>query len=306
VIAPPPSSDDVPRTPDQARQSHLESAHWRRALMWGLDAFPIPVQRATMPLWSAFFLLQVPHVRRALQSNLTRLLGLRPPKLQLAAFQTFTNYCQSVANAYLRYLGVDPELQVSLTGTEHLEEVLRPDAGAVLATGHLGNWQLGPHLLAEHGFPPVTVVMTEEPDRATQSLVAELRDQQAQVVYPHRSPLLGLGLRASLRRGELVAFQMDRPSKAGLRVPCAGGTATFAAGPALLARTCEVPVVPVFFPLEGRTLRIMVEPPLHARRTADRRDDVFRLTVELARVYERVIRRYPLQWFNFYDFWSEH
>jgi predicted LPLAT superfamily acyltransferase len=310
-----PTEDRVPRTPAQARQSHLESALWRRALVWGLRTVPLPLQRASMPLWSAFFYLQVPHVRRAIESNLARLLDLGPPRLQLSAYQTFTNYCQTVANTYLAYLGLDPDLSIALTGTDNLREVISGGGGAVLATAHLGNWQLGPHYLDRHGFPPVTVVMTEEPDGTTQDMVAELRDRytpgsgatkdHARVAYPGRSPLLGLELRANLRRGELVAFQMDRPVGQGLRVPFAGGTATFAAGPALLARTCDVPVVPVFFPLSDSTLHIVVEHPLYSAHTSDRQQDVRRLTAELALVYERMVLRHPEQWFNFFDFWSE-
>lgn len=300
-----PSTSQIPRTPRQARDSHLESERWRRVLIWGLKAFPPPLQRATMPLWSAFFYAQVPRARRAIQSNLSRLLGLRPPQLQVAAYRTFTNYCQSIADAYLPYVGLDPGLGVELRGAEHLRRILRPGLGAILTTGHLGSWQLGPHYLDEHGFPPVTVVMTEEPDRGTQQLVAGLRDREARVVYPGRSPLLALELRAALLRGELVAFQMDRPSTdTGLPVPFAGGTATFAAGPAVLARTCDAPVVPVFFPVLGRRLRIQVEPPLRAPHTDDREADIRALTAELARVYERVVRCYPEQWFNFYDFFS--
>lgn len=295
----------IPRTPEQARQSHLESEPWRRALFWGLRSVPPALQRASMPLWSAFFYIQVPQVRRAIESNLSRLLGLRPPRRQLAAFRTFTNYCQSIAHAYLPLVGVDPGLEVKLEGADHLRRSLSPERGAVLATGHLGSWQLGPLWLDRHGFPPVTVVMTEEPNPGTQQLVAAIRDRSVKVVYPGQSPLLSLELRAALRRGELVAMQMDRPSRdAALRVPCAGGTAAFAAGPATLARTCDVEVVPVFFPVEGKTLRIVVEPPLRAPRTGNRDADILALTGELARVYEATVRRYPEQWFNFYDFWN--
>jgi len=278
---------------------------WRRTLVWGLRTFPPPIQRATMPLWSAFFYAQVPHVRRAIESNLSWLLGLSTPRKQLLAFRTFTNYCQSIANAYLPYLGAELDVDVRLSGAEHLRDSLRPDRGVILATGHLGNWQLGPYFLGLHGLPPVTVVMTEEPERGTQQILDELRDKKMRVVYPNRSALLSLDLRATLRRGELVAFQMDRPTaEGGLRVACAGREATFAVGPALLARTCDVPVLPVFFPSEGRKIHIMIEPPLWAPRTRDRQHDLHQLTTLLAEVYERMIRRYPDQWFNFYDFWS--
>lgn len=299
------SSPRIPLTPAEARQSHLESAFWRRTLLWGLRTFPPSVQRASMPLWAAFFYFQVPHVRRAIESNFERLCGLGTPRKQAAAFRTFTNYCRCIANAYLPYVGLEPELEVEVQGVTHLREVLRPDRGAVLATGHLGNWQLGPHYLARHGLPPVTVVMHEEPDPGAQRIEAVLRDRSMRVAYPKQSALLSLELRAALQRGELVAFQMDRPTTdGGLRVPFVDGEASFAAGPAHLARTCEVPVVPVFFPLDGNRLQILVESPLWAERTADREQDLLELTTRLADVYARVVRRHPEQWFNFFDFWS--
>lgn len=298
-------SGRVPLDPGEARRSHLESVFWRKALLWGLRTVPPPIQRASMPLWSTFFYLQVPHVRRAIEGNLQRLLGLSTPHKQRAAFRTFTNYCQCIANAYSLHAGSELYIPARLSGMEHVVDNLAPDRGGILATGHLGNWHLGPYFLARHGLPPVTVVMGREPNAETQQLESLLRDRRMRVVYSDASPMLTLELRAALRRGELVAFQMDRPTAGGgLRVPWAGGEATFAMGPALLARACEVPVFPVFFPMEGSAVRILAEPPLWVRRTRDRRADHLALTCELARIYERMIRRFPEQWFNFYDFWA--
>jgi lauroyl/myristoyl acyltransferase len=295
----------APHTPAEARRSHLESEGWRRVLVWGLRIVPPSVRRASMPLWAAFFYAQVPHVRRGIERNLERLLGLRAPRLQLAAFRTFTNYCRCVANAYSLHAGVRLHVSVAVPELAPLRELLGAGRGAVMATGHLGNWHLGPYLLSQHGLPPLTVVMHQEPDPGAQRIEESLRDQRMRVLYSGQSPLISLELRAALGRGELVGIQMDRPSLGGgLRVSCADGQALFALGPALLARACDVPVVPVFFPLDGDGVRIVVEPALWSRRTADRDADLAELTGRLAAIYARHIRRHPDQWFNFYDFWS--
>lgn len=298
----------VPHDPSEARRNHLESVFWRKVLILGLRTIPPPIQRASMPLWSSFFYLQVPRIRRAIENNLSRLLGLSTPYLQAAAFRTFTNYCRCVANAYTLHAGAELYIpaRLGVDAMERLTGSLTPTRGAILATGHLGNWHLGPYFLARHGLPPVTVVMGQEPNEGTQQLEAALRDQRMRVVYSDQSPMLTLELLAALRRGELVAFQMDRPTAGGgQRVPFGGGEATFALGPALLARTCEVPIVPVFFPMEGtNAVQILTQPPLWAERTRDRKGDMRRLTSELAQVYDGMVRRYPEQWFNFYDFWA--
>jgi KDO2-lipid IV(A) lauroyltransferase len=226
-------------------------------------------------------------------------------RAKLLAFRTFTNYCRCIANAYSFYAGMDIEVPVRVSGIEHLEQALAAGGGAVVATGHLGNWHLGPHFLDRHGFPPVTVVMHEEPDRNVQELENQLRDRRMQVVYSSRSPLLNLELRAALRRGELVAFQVDRPAASGgITVRCGSERAIFATGPAALARTCGVPIVPVFFPLDRRGVHIIVEPPLTVEQSPSRDADLRSATAALAAVYMSVLRRYPDQWFNFYEFWN--
>jgi KDO2-lipid IV(A) lauroyltransferase len=221
------------------------------------------------------------------------------------AFRTFNNYCHCIANAYRYFAGGPLLLQAEIQGREYMAQALAGGGGAILATGHVGNWHLGPHFLAQHGFPQVTVVMEQEPDPQVQQLEASLRDSRLRVVYPRQSPLLSLDLRAALNRGELLGFQMDRPLKnRGVRVPVADGHTTFAAGPALLARTCEVPVVPVFFPLHQGKLVVQVHPPMRARRTSDRDADLLELTTRMAAIYTGIIRRYPEQWFNFFSFWD--
>lgn len=301
------SETSIPHNPTEARASHLESLFWRRALLWGLRAFPHRVRQASIPLWAAFFYAQVPHGRRALESNLGRLLEVGSPGRELWAFRTFTNYCRCIANSYGHLLGQELELSRPISGLSNLRAALAHGRGAVLATGHLGNWHLGPHFLRDDGLPPVTVVMHQEPDSRTQQLEQRVRDSRMTVVYSGRDPMVSLSLRGVLARGELVAFQMDRgpgDGASGIRVPCAGGEVTFAAGPALLARVCDAPVVPAFFPLEGDGVRTILEPPVWAPRSADRRRDMYELTARLAGVYERMIRRYPDQWFTFYDFWG--
>ena len=247
----------------------------------------------------------MPHIRQAIEENLSRLLGLTSPHKQISAWNTFTNYCRCVAHAYSMHSGIDLNIPTSIVGYEKIEPLFTNGQGVIMATGHLGNWQIAPYLLKKQKLPQITVVMNEEPHEGTQHLEDIYRDKQMRVVYPGRSPLLSLELRAALYRGELVGFQMDRPSATGgISVNCAGGQASFASGPALLSRACGVPVVPVFFPLDGKGIQIRIEKPLWAKRTNDRQQDLQELTSRLAECYSRTIRLYPEQWFNFYNFWT--
>ncbi|MCA9672786.1 MAG: lysophospholipid acyltransferase family protein [Myxococcales bacterium] len=292
---------DLPRTPAEARRSHLESAAWRRVLVGGIRLLPPSIVRASLPGWAAFFYPQVPAVRRAIRANLLRLgASSSPLSLERRAFGVFERYVETVANAYSYYVAGRMAERAPTRGLEHMRAALDGGRGAVLVTGHIGNWQLGPALLGRDGFPPLTVVMAQEPNAQTQQMERALRDRRVRVVYPSETPMLALALRARLEQGELVAMQIDRPAgERGLRVPLLDGFARFAAGPALLARALDVPVVPVFFPLrrDGR-VETLIERP---RFSSGARSQDGELTAGLAALYERYVRAYPEQWFNFFD-----
>ena len=65
--------------------------------------------------------------------------------------------------------------------------------------------------------------------------------------------------------------------------------------------------MPVFsvYP-DGDLARVDVhyEEPIWVAHTKDRERDVGEALQRMVAVYERWVRRYPLQWFNFYDFWA--
>lgn len=301
---------NVPQHPSEARHADLDTLFWRKVLLHAASMLPVAVQRNSMSLWAAIFSARVPQVVRAIEHNLsviergsTEFSSLSTKK---RAFRTFRNFCQTVADTY-RYYGTGELPEHILThGSNILDEVLRSRRGAIIVTGHLGTWQVGPALLQKQAqFPPLTIVMGEEPNAETQHFEERVRDRAIQVVYSTRSPWLSLELKRRLEAGEWIAMQMDRALHGGVRVPLCGGVTEFARGPALFARTLHVPVIPIFFPRIDDELHVMIEPPLYARRTRDREHDDLELTTRLAQVYELYLRRFPEQWFNFYDVWID-
>ena len=107
---------------------------------------------------------------------------------------------------------------------------------------------------------------------------------------------------AALRRGEIVAFQLDRTmgGRGDGTVPFFGAPARFPLGPFVIAAAAGAPVVPAFCVLErdGR-YRLHVEPAL----TVSSGAEAAALAAAVA-VLERYVARHWDQWFNFYDVWE--
>jgi predicted LPLAT superfamily acyltransferase len=121
-----------------------------------------------------------------------------------------------------------------------------------------------------------------------------------------------LAIRAAIDRGELVAMLGDRPpsGKPDARVvmaPFLGADAAFPAGPWLLAHALRCPVyfvAGVFTPPNHYALHFE---PLADEVRLDRKDragSLARYVRAYAAMLEAHVRSAPMNWFNFYDFWS--
>src|SRR5690606_16758367 len=101
----------------------------------------------------------------------------------------------------------------------------------------------------------------------------------------------------AIGRGDVVCLLSDRDiSGTGVEVEFFGERTTLPAGPATLAFRTGAPLIPcaVYFTDEGR--HCVLEPPMAVERRGKLRDDVARLTQELAHRLEDLIRRAPEQW----------
>jgi KDO2-lipid IV(A) lauroyltransferase len=109
------------------------------------------------------------------------------------------------------------------------------------------------------------------------------------------SPFASLEMVAALKRGEMVAMLVDRWGKAdGVASAFLGGMHYLPRGPFVLSRATGAPILPAFVVRDGGSYRGIVEPPFVVGQ-----DDFGPYAARLSQTIERLIRRYPDQWYNF-------
>lgn len=275
--------------------------------MGGVRRIPLSLKFATMPLWGNIFYALVPAARRAARQNLRRVMpGASTLELHRASSRLFTNYAQSIANLFALYSDLPIGIDTVTYGGELLEQLQREKRGAVLATGHMGYWQIAPFLMAKKAYAPLTMAMAEEPNQQTGEFEQRFR-AQLRIVYTTRSPLALVELARLVGRGELVGMQMDRSmGLAHILVDFFGTPAPFPTAPATLARATRVPLIPAFIlaTCDRRHCAFYVEEPIEVAHTRNRGADIADATRKLVAIYERFVARHPDQWFHFFDFWS--
>jgi lauroyl/myristoyl acyltransferase len=291
---------------------HVTGLFWYRFHRWAVASLPAWALAPFVGLFTGFFFVTLLNIRRAIAANLVPVLGPAGWLVrQRRIFRTMHAFAWCLTERYER-LVTDRPFAVEVESAQHWNAVAQPGRGFVMVTAHLGLYEVGSMVAAVREARHVHLVREPEVDPRAQAFirqcVAAVQGTHYTMHFQNGDPLQGVALVEVLQRGEIVAIQADRPRAGGRTVAARLFGRPFAApaGPAALARTAAVPILPVFALRTGRRgVRIVFGPPIEVARTADRNADLEAATRRVAAEIEAGIRRAPHQWFVFRELWPE-
>jgi Kdo2-lipid IVA lauroyltransferase/acyltransferase len=249
--------------------------------------------------------------RRGARANLRVVTGRRwvEPLIISSYYKFARNWCDIMLMTRLSGKALHSLIRRS-SDSKPMDDALAAGTGAILVSPHLGNWELGGLGLADLGYP-VNVLTFREPDERFNDDRERLRAERGiRFIYVDRddpSPLAIVEAVNALRRNEVLAILGDRDgSSHTIRLDFFGRPTNIPVGAAYLALASGAPVIPVFVLLEKGHYATIMEEPIHFRGGHGKHADAIRSGMErLLAVFERYIRAYPDQWYNYYDFWEE-
>ncbi len=193
--------------------------------------------------------------------------------------------------------------------------VAKSGRGVILLGAHLGSFEVMRARAKEFSVPINVVVDFSNAERMNSVLKSLAPDMETRLISLGTDPIAAmLAIRAAIERGELVAILGDRTPNArtgSARVVVTdflGEPAAFPAGPWLLAHSLRCPVYfvagvysrPNHYALHFELLADEVRLPRSERQAA-----LERYARTYASMLETYVRSAPLNWFNFFDFWSK-
>ena len=242
--------------------------------------------------------------RRVTLDNLAHAFPERSAKERLAlARGAYANMARVVVDA-LRTLGASraellAEVQVDDFGP--VDRALAAGKGLLVATGHLGSWEMFGAAMAQR--VPLHAVVRPLRGGVNARLV-EARERAGLKLIPARGALSSMV--AALRKNEVVAMLLDQAigGKHALFVPFFGRPAATTPALSMAALRTGAPTLVVVALRENGRLRFRVEGPFEITNTGDRQRDLLDHTARVTSALERIIREAPDQWLWLHRRWK--
>jgi predicted LPLAT superfamily acyltransferase len=228
-----------------------------------------------------------------------------------AFFKTYLNHFifgQCMLDRFAVYAGRRNFFRLQLTGVEEFYRLLDEEKGFIIASSHTGNFELSGYLLTQNKKHINALVFGGETKEVMENRLKILKMNNVSVVPIVDDMSHIFTVSEALSVGDIVSMPCDRLFGSAKSVECdfLSGKADFPVGAFTLAAHFDVPVVSIFVMKESATnYQIYIKSiALDNAVTVFKREKVEFLTREFAKHLEEVVRKYPEQWFNFYEFWK--
>jgi lauroyl/myristoyl acyltransferase len=280
----------------------LDGYFWRRMARFGARG-PEWFARFAPPLIGVAVCAMAPTHRQTILRNLRRVRGRRGAiRDAYDVARTFATYasCLTEGLGGAGAKGRAPEALI--WGELHVDDALADRRGVLFATAHTAGWEaVGPVLWRDRHLR-VLVAEARERDEAARAIQDQARREQGLVVtHVGDDPLSGLPLLTHLRKGGVVALQIDRvpPGTRARQVNMFGGQGRVPEGPLRLASITGAPILPIFTARTGhRRYEVVVHAPLRLGRRASEAE-LDAAAQAIADGLQQFVLAHLTQWFHF-------
>ena len=231
-------------------------------------------------------------------------LGYSYFKAKRMVFKSYYTFGQTILDKISISAGMKNKFTYEFDGVEKLIQLLEEKKGGVLISAHIGNFEIAEHFFSEIDVNfQINLVTTDLEHSSIKNYLETISKKSSIKIIIIKDDLSHIfEINAALARNELVCFTGDRYFEGvkSLTEKLLNEEANFPAGPFLIASRLKVPVVFVY---------VMKEPNLHYHlytrevQVAHRNEKA--LLTAYTQSVESMLKKYPLQWFNYFDFWDK-
>lgn len=222
-------------------------------------------------------------------------------------YKNYYVFGQTLIDKIVVMAGIKHPFTFETDGIDNLRKITTMNRGGILISGHAGNWEIASHMLKDLNTK-INVVMYDGEHQQIKEYLDEVsgeRQFKIIVIRENLSHVYEIG--EALQNNELVCLHADRFVRDVKTVEkmFLGAPAKFPSGPFAIAGTFNAPVSFVYAFKEGATHYHLYSSPVIQRDEATgKREYAESLMNAFIASFEKMVARYPDQWFNYYNFWA--
>ncbi len=230
----------------------------------------------------------------------------------LKMYKNYYIFGQTILDKVALLAGVKTKFTINHDGGESLDKIASMGKGGILVSAHIGNWEIAGQLLNRLNTT-FNILMYENEKENLKNYLNEIESKKNVKIIAIKDGEMGhlIQLHNAFSNNELVVMHGDRYREGSKTVDATflGKKATFPAGPFIMAAKFGVPISVVFAVKETDThYHFFATDPIEVKRTRNE-EETNKAVEELLQKYlnevEKMVYRYPEQWFNYYAFWKE-
>ncbi|MCB9252439.1 MAG: hypothetical protein H6605_08205 [Flavobacteriales bacterium] len=248
--------------------------------------------------------------RKAVYHYFKNIHGYKGLKLHRSAFKNYYLFGQTLIDKFGVLTGAKKPLKMTHDGRHYLQSLAESGKGAIIVSAHIGNWEIAGNVLS--GYSKINVLMyRNEREDLSQFEQEKFRKHKVNIIAVDNNSMSHiLELHQTFKRGEILVMHADRFVSGGQTksMKFMGQFADFPVGPFYLAAKFGVPICFAGAVKTGiDSCYVFAHEPIYVEKVRgteklqEKIDELMKLNVF---AIESVLKRFPLQWFNFYPFWK--
>ncbi|MDF2449715.1 MAG: lipid biosynthesis acyltransferase [Bacteroidota bacterium] len=237
--------------------------------------------------------------------------GYSSLKARMAVYKNNFLLGQTIIDKVAVMAGAKNPFKVIHKNGKMLEEIASIGKGGILVSAHIGNWEVAGQGLNRLGTPFNILMYANEKEDVKQYMDGVMKEKKINIIaIDEETKSHIIELHRAFSNNELVVMHGDRfrDGAKTLTTNFFGRPAKFPAGPFIMAAKFGVPLCIAFaVKTDKHTYEFSIEEPIQVQRVRGEQQ-LEKVCMELLQQYvvhvELMAKKYPHQWFNYYDFWK--
>ena len=255
----------------------------------------------------AYFILASGKAFKPIYRYFHRMLRYSAGRSLLSIYRNYYLFGQILIDKIAMLAGFQAKFSFDFEGEEYLRQMQN---GGLLISAHIGNWEIAGQLLNRLEKKINIILFDAEHQQIKGYLSDVLQNRNVNFIVIRDDYSHLMEIRQALQNKEIIAMHGDRYIEGNKTMvfDFLGKPAAFPTGPVNMAARFNVPVSYVFAVKETNSHYHFYATPLlhieHSRNLRQRDLNLGEALQKYVRRLEEMVTRYPIQWFNYYDFWK--